>query len=191
MCNPRILIFKNDYTLVNRFDCGGMLKNLRNFDFWVALALIVISIGLMIADNLRLIHLGFFVGPFRANHWFVWVGTVYVAFSVPIIAILKQKYESKRIVLSRVHMYGNLIAFLLVSLHFAGQLDRPATAYPALGTGLALYIVMILFVVTGFIPAFDLFPKVTRQTRRFLHINLIFAFYIVIIIHILHGLGVI
>ncbi len=167
------------------------MKILRNFDFWIALALIIITIGLMAADHFGLIHFGFFVGPFRANHWFVWVGTVYVAFSVPIIAILKQKFESKRIALSRVHMYGNLLAFLLVSLHNAGQLDRPATAYPALGTGLALYIIMILFVVTGFLPAFELIKSVKRETKRFVHVNLIFAFYIVIIIHILHGLGII
>jgi len=165
------------------------MRILKNLEFWAALSIIAAAIILMIADNLHWIHFGFFLGPFRANHWFVWIGTVYIAIAVPIIAILKRQYPSKFATLFRFHVFGNLLAFLLISLHFAGQIDRPATAYPQLGTGLALYITMILLVATGFTHRFHLVSRIKSQTRKFINVGLTFSFYIIIGIHILHGLG--
>ena len=165
------------------------MRVLRSVEFWGALAIIIVTIVLMIADSLQLIHFGFFVGPFRANHLFVWIGTLYVAFTVPIIAVSKRRYPSKFLGLFRLHVFGNLIAFLVISLHFAGQVNRPAAFYPDLGTGLALYIIMILLVATGFTHRFQLIPQIRSQTRKFLHVGLSFSFYIIIGIHILHGLG--
>jgi len=167
------------------------VKILRNAEFWAALSIIIVAVCLMVADNLDWIHFGFLVGPFRANHWFVWIGTLYVAFAVPIIAVSKKRYVSRYATLFRVHVYGNLLAFFLISLHFAGQIGRPLTAYPQLGTGLALYIIMILLVATGFTHRFELIPQVKSQTRKFVHVGLTFSFYIIIGIHILHGLNMI
>ena len=145
----------------------------------------------MVADNLRWIHFGFLVGPFRDNHWLVWIGTLYIAIIVPIIAILKKRKPNRYLTLFRVHVFGNLLAFTLISIHFAGQINRPTTAYPELGTGLALYIIMILLVATGFTHRFQLIPQIKSATRKFVHVALTFSFYIIIIIHILHGIGVI
>lgn len=136
------------------------MKILKSLEFWAALSIIIAAVCLMVADNLGWIHFGFFIGPFRANHWFVWIGTLYVAFTVPIIAMLKQRYLSKFLALFRVHIFGNLLAFLLISLHFAGQINRPAEFYPDLGTGLALYIIMLLLVATGFTHRFHLIPRI-------------------------------
>jgi hypothetical protein len=165
------------------------VKIIRSVEFWAALSIIIVTIILTIADGLKWIHFGFFVGPFRLNHWFVWIGTLYIAFIVPIIAISKKQYPSKFLALFRLHVFGNLLAFLLISLHFSGQINRPAEFYPDLGTGLALYIAMILLVATGFTHRFQLIPQIKSQTRRFFHIGLSFSFYIIIVIHILHGLG--
>lgn len=165
------------------------MKILRSVEFWAAFSIIIVTIFLMFADKLQWFHLGFFVGPFRANHWFVWTGTLYIAFTVPIIAILKRRTASNFMFLFRVHVFGNLLAFLLISLHFAGQINRPAEFYPDLGTGLALYIIMTLLVATGFTHRFKLIPRIKSQTRKFVHVGLSFSFYIVIGIHILHGLG--
>lgn len=167
----------------------NVTKNLRSVEFWVAVSIFVATAFLMVADKLTLIHFGFFVGPFRANHWFVWIGSLYVAFSVPMIAILKKRYKTKFLSLFRIHVFGNLLAFLLISLHFAGQINRPAEFYPDLGTGLTLYIIMLLLVATGFTHRFGLIPRIKSQTRKFVHVGLSFSFYIIIGIHILHGLG--
>ena len=165
------------------------MKILRSLEFWASLSIIIATVCLMVVDNLGWIRFGFFLGPFRASHWFVWIGTLYIAFAVPIIAISKRRYPSRFTTLFRVHMFGNLLAFLLVSLHFAGQIGRPAAFYPRLGTGLALYIIMILLVATGFTHRFQLIPRIKSQTRRFVHVGLTFSFYTIIGIHILHGLG--
>jgi hypothetical protein len=143
----------------------------------------------MVADELSWIHFGYFVGPFRANHWFVWVGSLYIAFAVPMIAMLKQRYRSRFLALFRVHVFGNMLAFLLISIHFTGQINRPAEFYPDLGTGLTLYIIMLLLVATGFTHRFQLIPRIKSQTRKFVHVGLSFSFYMIIGIHILQGLG--
>ena len=172
-----------------RFRGSLALKVLRSLEFWAALSIIVASVVLMVADWLQWVHFGFLVGPFRANHWFVLVGSFYIAFVVPVIAVAKRRFPSRFLSLFRLHVFGNLLAFVLISLHFAGQINRPAEFYPDLGTGLVLYIVMVLLVATGFTHRFQLLPQITSQTRKFVHVGLSFSFYVIIGIHTLHGLG--
>jgi hypothetical protein len=73
-------------------------------------------------------------------------------------------------------------------MHLAQQLTRPAQFPPDLGTGIALYIVMLTLVITGFLHRFKIIPSVAPHQNRFLHISVTSAFYIVIIIHILQGI---
>ena len=164
---------------------------LKNKEFWAALSIIVAAVCLMIMVNLRWIRFVDPIGPFRVMHWFVWIGTIYIALVVPTIMILKKRLPSKYNTLFRIHVFGNLLAFVLVSLHFASQISRPQTSYPQMGTGLALYIIMILLVATGFTHRFQLIPQIKSQTRKFIHVGLTFSFYIIIGIHILHGLNLI
>jgi len=161
-----------------------------DWEFSLALIIIFATAGLMIADNLDLVNFGFSVGPFRLNHWFVWIGTIYIAFAVPLIAASKRSRPTLYKPLLRIHVFGNLIAFLLVSLHFVGQISRPAASYPDLGTGIVLYAAMLLIVGTGFAQRFHLIPKIKPQTTRFVHTGSAVAFYLTIIVHILHGLGI-
>ncbi len=165
------------------------MTNFKSVAFGAALSIIIVTVVLMFADIVELIYFGFFIGPFRANHWFVWIGTLYIAFALPIIAISKRLYPGKFLLLLRMHIFGNLLAFLLISLHFVGQISRPAEFYPDLGTGLALYIIMILLVSTGFIHKFNMIPRINSPNRKLVHVGLSFSFYIIIVIHILHGLG--
>ena len=88
-------------------------------------------------------------------------------------------------------MLGNLFSFLLISLHFAGQVGRPADFYPDFGTGLALYIGMIALVGTGLILRFSILRRFSPTSNRFVHAGLAIAFYIIIVVHILHGLDII
>jgi hypothetical protein len=161
----------------------------KNKEFWAALSIIVVAVCLMIIVDLRWIRFVNPIGPFRVMHWFVWIGTLYIAFVVPTIAILKKRSPSRYLTLLRVHVFGNLMAFLLVSLHFASQISRSPATYPQLGTGLALYIIMIFLVASGFAYRFQLIPQIKSPTRKFIHVGLFFSFYIIIGIHILHGLN--
>jgi hypothetical protein len=145
----------------------------------------------MFAYYNRWFSLAYTVGPFRAIHYLAFAGTLYIAISVPVIAYFKRRYPQKWGVLTKTHMFMNLIAFLLISLHFAGQIGRPANFYPQLGTGIALYITMVLQVATGLAFRFNEKHLLKPMTNRFLHMGLALVFYIVIIIHILHGLNII
>ena len=159
-------------------------------DFWAATALLIATVIVMLVVILHWVRIGFLVGPFRLSHWFVWIGTIYVAIAVPVIAILKKRHPQRYRALYRTHVFGNLLAFMLISLHFASQISRSADSYPELGTGLALYIAMVLLVGTGFLQRFQLIPSIKPQSYRFVHMGSAVAFYLIIVVHILHGLAI-
>src|SRR4030065_1332040 len=135
------------------------METTQGKDFWAAPALLIATVIVMLVVILHWVRIGFLVGPFRLSHWFVWIGTIYVALAVPIIAILKKRHPQRYGTLFRTHVLGNLLAFMLISLHFASQISRSAESYPKLGTGLVLYIAMVLLVGTGFLQRFKLTPR--------------------------------
>ena len=166
-------------------------KRIRNWELWLFAVIIILTVFLMFAYYSHWFSFSARIGPFRIIHYLAFAGTLYIAFGVIIFAVLKRRYPNKYKVLLRTHTLGNLLAFLLISLHFAGQLGRPADVYPILGTGLALYIAMVSLVSTGLTFRFRLFRRFTPATNRFVHAGLSFTFYIIIFIHILHGLNII
>ena len=163
----------------------------RRYELLLSAAIILITVILMVAYYNRWFSLAYPVGPFRAIHYLAFAGTLYIAISVPLIAYFKRRYPQKWGALTKTHMFMNLFAFLLISLHFAGQVGRPANFYPEFGTGLALYIAMVLQVATGLAFRFNEKRFLKPMTNRFLHVGLALLFYIVIIIHTLHGLNII
>jgi hypothetical protein len=160
-------------------------------DFWAATAILIATISLMLVVILHMMRFNQIIGPFRLTHWFVWTGTIYIAIAVPVIALLKKRRPQRYKTLFRTHVFGNLLAFMLISLHFASQISRPATSYPELGTGIFLYTAMVLLVGTGFLQRFQLIPSIKPQSYRFIHVGSAVAFYLIIIVHILHGLLII
>ena len=117
-------------------------------------------------------------------HWIGWVGTLYIAFATPLYPIVKRKYPIHIKKILNIHVTGNLLAVLLVSIHFAHQVTRPASAYPDLGTGIVLYTSMILLVASGLVLVSGISQKYFKQ-MRFLHPAYATTFYTVIIIHIM------
>lgn len=163
------------------------MKNSK--ELGIAVALLIATILLMAATYFRWVNLGFIIGPYRFNHWVGWIGALYIAFAVPVYAVFKRKKPQKFQTLLRIHMYGNLLAFLLISIHFTSQIIRPTL--PDLGTGTALYFAMLLLTATGLLQRFKIIPGLKIQSNRFLHVSLAVSFYLVIGIHILHGIGII
>lgn len=164
-------------------------NRLRNWDFSISLFFIALTAVLMFAYYNRWFSLAATVGPFRIIHYLAFIGTLYVAFGVILFSVLKRRNPNIYKTLLRFHALGNLVAFMLVSLHFAGQLGRPV--FPDLGTGLSLYIGMMLLVGSGVILRFRIFRISNIHTTRFVHTGVAVAFYIIIVVHILHGLNVI
>ena len=166
------------------------MKVLKDLDFWLAFTIVLVTIYFAIATYLRWFQLNFFVGPFRFTHWLVWIGTFYVAFATPAYYVLKRRYLRRLVTFIKIHMFGNLFAFLLVSIHFAQQIGRPPQFYPDFGTGLALYVVMLILVGSGFFHRFRIIKSIRPHLNRFLHVSITMSFYLIIIVHTLQGLKI-
>ena len=122
-----------------------------------------------------------------AVHWIGWIGAMYIAIATPIYPIIKRKYSHFIERTLSIHVTGNLLGVLLVSIHFAHQVTRPLSSYPDLGTGIVLYAAMIMLSATGFILVSGIGRKFLKQIR-FLHPAFAITFYTVIVMHILEDL---
>ena len=167
-----------------------MTSRLKDGYFWAAFLIIFVTIYFSIATYLHWFDFGFFVGEFRFNVWLSWAGVLFVAFYTPIYYVLKRRFPTKIKALLGIHVIANLSAFMLISIHFAHQLGRSSQYYPDLGTGLVLYLVMLIMAITGILQRFGI---VQGQVRKwsFIHTAVAISFYLVIFVHILHGIGVI
>ena len=166
-------------------------KRTINWALWVSAIIVLLTAFLMVSYYNRWFSLAERVGPFRIIHYVAFAGTLYIAFEVVLFAVFKRRTPNMYRMLLRTHVFGNLLSFLMVSLHFAGQVGRPADFYPTFGTGLALYIGMVLSVTTGFALRFRVFKGFSPATNRFVHAGLALTFYLIIGVHILHGLNII
>jgi len=67
--------------------------------------------------------------------------------------------------------------------------ESACTLYPHLGTGIVLYPTLLLLVATGFITRYLSYHN--KSKLLFVHKAITFTFYLVIIVHILHGIEII
>jgi hypothetical protein len=164
-------------------------NNSKGVSLWIAVLIILVTIYLFLASYLHYINVSFIWGPFRFSHWLAWVGTTFIILYNPTYYVWKHRNPKLFLPLLRVHVFGNLISVALITVHFAGQISRPPQTYPQMGTGIVLYAVMLLLVVTGFVQRFRM-VKNLRYWRSW-HVGTVITFYLVILVHILHGLKVI
>jgi hypothetical protein len=156
----------------------------------LALSIVLVTALFMVTAFIDLINVSFFVGPLRFSHWLAIIGTSYIAIGTPAYVVLKRFYPQKFKGLLRYHIFGNLLFFSLISIHFAGQLGRSVAFFPSLGTGLAIYIAMTLEVVSGFAERFPLINQIDHKSNKFIHASLVMVFFLVIIFHVLTALGI-
>lgn len=167
-----------------------MTSALRSGYFWLSLLLLIFTDIFFAGVILDWFDFGFVIGQYRFNHWLSWIGFLFILIYIPLFVTMKRKYVNKIRMFLGIHVLGNLTAFLLISIHFASQISRPAQFYPDLGTGLALYIFMITLVATGFFLRFNFLSKY-RTTWRFLHTSSVTSLLVIISIHVLQGINII
>ncbi len=163
----------------------SLLKNKSFIAETIYLIIIIIIMALIFLD---FIDTGFFLGPLRFSHWMGIIGTFFIMVFAPFFYVMKRRYPKRYKILLNIHVFGFTTSFLLVSIHFAGQLSRPLQFYPDLGAGLALYIIVAVLVGTGYLFRYHLFKSKSGKIRphfsRWLHVSLISGLYIVMIIHV-------
>ncbi len=163
------------------------MKLLRDLNFLTALAIILLTIYLSVGISFHWFQFSFLIGPLTLSHWLSWVGALFIAIYTPIYTILKLRYPKRIKDLLKIHIFGNLLAFMLVSIHYFQMTPH--------GTGEALYITVSILVVTGFISRFQLLKKIGKYNlikphiNRFIHISITLTFYIVIVVHILQHIS--
>ena len=165
-------------------------SRLRNASLWLALLIVAVTVILMVAVYFRVFRLHVLIGEFNIHHWFSWTGTLFIAFFTPAYYLLKRRYPQKIRTLLQAHVFGNLLSVMFVSIHFMQEISRPPQAFPQLGTGMVLYPAMILLTLTGFFLRFHAAKNLTRQWR-FIHTSVAVSFYLIILVHVLHGLEII
>jgi hypothetical protein len=157
--------------------------------FWLASLLVMAIVILSIGNYSRWWSMHFYVGTLYFHHWLSFIGAGYIAILTPIYALAKRRSPQRFGTLLKVHVFGNLVGFLLISMHFTQHMGTSPQFAPTLGTGLTLYIVVALMVITGYMQRFRLAGRFLR-TWRFVHVSLSVSFYIVLVVHVLHNLGV-
>jgi hypothetical protein len=166
------------------------MTSLRNREFLSVLAFLLVTVVLMVCTYLRWLPLNFTVGPFRFTHWLSWMGTILIAVFTPVFYILRRRYPKRNLVLTKLHIFSNLVSFLLVSIHFAQQMSR--SVHPEDRTGLTIYLLVCILVLSGVLHRFQVLGKgrlYPPHRNRFLHVSITSAFYLVVGIHTLHNLG--
>jgi hypothetical protein len=160
----------------------------KNTSFLIETLYLIVIIGITLLVFFDFINVGFFVGTLRFSHWLGIIGAIFMLAYAPLFYILKRQFPKQYGILMNTHVFGFTTSFLLVSIHFAGQLSRPLQFYPDLGAGLALYIITAILVASGYFTRYNLFKLKSRSLphfNRWLHVSLISGLYIVLIVHTL------
>jgi hypothetical protein len=165
-------------------------RSINNLTFWTSLLIVIIAILTVYATFTGWFRLSTVIMGESIHHWFSFIGTGFIAIYLPVYSMLKRRYPSQLKTLLPIHVFGNLLAFVLLSAHFSHHLTRPSQAYPDLGTGIALYAAVLILIITGFVLRFHLTTR-GWKSWRWVHTGVMLSFYLVIILHVLHGLEVI
>lgn len=166
------------------------LKYYRNSEFWLSLIILVVTILFSLVFYIRWYSLTFFVGSYIFTHWLSLIGTIFISIFIPIYYILKRKRPQNCKTMLKIHVFGNLFSFLLISTHFAQHIGRLAAIFPYLGTGVVSFLILSTIVATGFLERFQITGKLVSY-RKNIHRYMMVFFYLIILIHILHGFNII
>jgi hypothetical protein len=135
-------------------------------------------------------NLIYFVGPFLFSHWFSLVGFLFISTLLPIYYVLKRKRPKHSKTLLRIHVFGNLLSFLLICSHVAQHLGRLASIFPYLDTGIISFLITATVVATGFFERFRFTGKQTKYIKA-IHRYMTVFFYLILLVHTLHGFNII
>ncbi len=165
------------------------LRN-RNSEFWLTLILLSATFVSSIAAYVLWYSLTYlFVGTYLFVHWLGLIATAFVAVSIPIYYFVKRKRPKNFKTALKIHIIGNLFAFLFISIHFAQNLGRLSGALERLGAGFVLYLVLALIVATGMVERYIAKGKLSRYIKG-THKCTAIILYLVILIHILEAVNI-
>jgi hypothetical protein len=146
------------------------------------LALIVLTVVLAILTDLEESNITTFLltDSLTITHLASYIGSFWIAIFTPIYFVFKRRSPRHLKSMLKIHVLGNLLAFALVTTHYAHREINSVF----LGTGITLYVALLSLVVTGIIQRFDVM-KSSRNQVKFIHVSMTTAFYLILIIHVI------
>ena len=160
-------------------------KILRGLPSLIAVAA---GLGLALMSFLRvkpLKPLGYMLASYKLNHWAAWLAMAFIVIYVPVFIVQKKRAPERYHLLLRIHEIGFIAAFITVSLHVGLQIREVFP--PEIGTGVALYVVLLVLVVTGIIQRYQILPA-RASSVRFVHLSMVDSFFLIIVFHVLRAL---
>lgn len=157
--------------------------------FWVVMVMVTVAVVVGLASYFRVCLPGP-VGPVKFPHVMGIGGAALVATVVPVYSILKRRRPEAIRALLKMHMYGNLFAFQLITIHFGYRSSEMGTEVNDTGTGLLLYIVALLLVTTGILRRFRI-AATQIKVWSFLHVSFMVSFYLIVIRYALRALKIV
>ena len=168
----------------------------KHFDFLSALSIILVAIALSVVVYDHLLSVNMIILNMRFSHMLSIIGTIGIAIATPMFTLMKRSYPASWMKITRFHIFGNLAFFTLIVYHFSSQMARSSSSFPDLGTGLAMFVAMSLQIGFGFAQRFGSQRSIgdrtiNLKTVKFIHASLVMVFYLIILIHVLHGFKII
>jgi hypothetical protein len=160
----------------------------RKTELWASLIILLVAAVFSIVAFVDWYSLSFFVGSLFFVHWLGIGATLFIAVMIPVYYVLKRKRPRTLKTMLKVHVFGNLVSFMLVAVHFAQNTGRLSGEYTRLNFGFVLFLVLAAIVATGMLERFG--HKLARHTRP-IHRYAVVLFYIVVVIHALQGFSII
>ncbi len=166
----------------------------KHIDFLSALSIIIVAIALSAIIYNHTLIVNMVILNMRFSHMLSIIGTIGIAVATPLFTVMKRSYPASWTKIIRFHIIGNLVFFTLIVYHFSSQISR--STLPDLGTGLAMFGAMSLQIAFGFTQRFASQRKIgdrtiSLKTVKFIHASLVMVFYLIILIHVLHGFKII
>ena len=168
----------------------NFLKYNRISEFWLLTFFLVLTIIFSAVAYIRWFTLSFFVGSLFFVHWLGLIATALIAIFVPTYYFIKRKKPNKIKKYLKLHIYGNLFSFLLISIHFAQNIGRLSNYYSLFEDGFVLFLVLSIILATGIFERFGTKQKIIRYTKP-IHRYTVVVFYLTVVFHILQGFNII
>jgi hypothetical protein len=169
---PRIRYLLISFNSTGKFNVDMSSRtSFNNSEFWVVTLIFLLTIHIATAESLERININYSLFSTRLTHLLSIIGSSFVAFYTP---------------LYKLHVYGNSISCMFVSIHVVARLIRLP-----LGLGVLSYLFMLLLVLSGYafrygvLRPLKLFIKDIPHNNRYIHVSLTASFYIVYLFHLL------
>ena len=158
-------------------------------EFWLVTLIFLLTLHIATAESLGRLNFNYNILSTQLTHLLSIIGSSFIALYTPLYYFLKRKHRRLTKNLLKLHVFGNSISCMFVSIHVVARLIRLP-----LGLGVLSYLFLLLLVLSGYIFRYGvlkplkIFIKDIPHNNRYIHVSLTASFYITFLFHLLQVL---